>query len=133
MYVGRFHPKSRLGRISSTFVAQNRLPVVEEVVSVYLRKRALELRRKTEAEDQLDNLIRDSGDMEKQVVKLIEGHIDRFGGSPTWGVIGESLGLSKASTLVLMRRLRDRGLISYTNQRNSLELLVGVSDRAKSR
>lgn len=128
MHVGRFHPKSKMGQIASSFVAQNQLPLCEDVVAMFLHKRAKEIHKTSKTKAALDSLLQHPEALETQVLKVIDEHWEQSGLGPAWGAIGTSVGLDRDATTTLIRHLKNKGLISYTQQRGSLRRCVAPND-----
>lgn len=132
LHVGRFHPKSKLGQIASTFVAHNQLPVCEEVVAVYLRERAAEIQRESAAEEELEDAVRRNANLEAEVIEMIDAHLTQGGQGPTWSAIGASFALSRDATAILMKRLKNQGAVTFSKDKGSLRLTGTSATRAQA-
>lgn len=110
--VGRFSARSPLGRIASQFVAANRLPVHQDVITAYLQREATRRRRVPPAPI--------CPDATAQVLELIDEHWATHGQGPTWSKLGKQAGLDRHSVAVLLRELNKAGAVTFTSDPGSL-------------
>lgn len=110
--VGRFSPHSSLGRIASQFVAANRLPVYEDVITAYLHRQATRRRRVPPAPV--------SPDAAARVLELIDEHWASHDLGPTWSQLGKQAGLDRHSVAMLLRQLSRAGAVTFTSVPGSL-------------
>lgn|SRR5699024_7931501 len=128
MHVGRFHPKSEMGKIASSFVAQNQLPRCEDVVDRFLLKRAKEIHKKAKTEAALGRVLKNSEIVEPQVLQIIDRYWEQNGRGPSWGVIANSLGLDRDTTAALIRHLKRSRIVTYNQDQGSLKRFTDSID-----
>ena len=110
--VGRFSPRSPLGKIASQFVASNRLPVHEDVITEYLRRQAsahLEVRFAPIGLDARTSLL-----------ELIDEHWAAHGYGPTWSQLSKQIGLDRRAVTAALRQLNKAGAVTFTSAPGSL-------------
>lgn len=110
--VGRFSPRSPLGRIASQFVAANRLPVHHDVIEVYLQREATRRRRMRPTPD--------AADAKARMLELIDEHWATHGQGPAWSQLGKHTGLDRHGVAVVLRELRTVGAVTFTCAPGSL-------------
>lgn len=113
--VGRFSPRSPLGRIASQLVAANQLPVCEDVVAVYLHRQAIQSRRMPPAPPAPIG-----PDTRARVLELIDEHWSGHGQGPTWSQLGAQVGLDRHEVAHLLRELNKAGAVTFTPAPGSL-------------
>lgn len=110
---GRFPPKSPLGRIASQFVAANRLPLTEDVITAYLYQQATR-RRRVAALGPISQAARE------RVLELIDEHWAEHDQGPTWSQLGKQTNLDRDAVAVVPRELKNAGAVTFTTAPGSL-------------
>lgn len=109
--VGQFASQSPLGRIASQFVSSNRVPVMEDVIAVYLRRRAARPAVPPAAVP---------SDTTERLLGLIDAHWASHGQGPSWSHLGREVGLDRHAVMRVLRELRSTGAVTFTSTPGSL-------------
>lgn len=123
-FVGRFHPRSRMGQAADSLVSNGQLPTRQAVEDEYLRRRQnpnyQQRRRRNTTTDGTAALLSDNAPA--RALTFIDDVNTTTGHGPTWNDLRRHMNWDRSSTTGAIHLLARRGQISFTKSQGSLKV-----------